>query len=241
MLPRLEGVGSVSDECCHALYVLVVDEVVAVEQCLVIGEDGMSVGGDVDVLIEPVVGLRIIVGIGRCRCYEKQVVVFQQCADGFLRRALRLLPLVDEGADGDVDDGAFPTLLAVVYPSDDGHDGVHEAMVVHAVLAVESHGLRIVLAEQVVGVDCGVGVAEESPYVLFLLAAEVSETAVGDVLVFLDECFCHDKLLYAVFPSAAERLRPYHAMFFHGVAHLQCGIDKYAMVSVQHLRVHASH
>ena len=77
MLPRLEGVGSVSDECCHALYVLVVDEVVAVEQCLVIGEDGMSVGGDVDVFVQPVIDKRIMVGIGRCWCDEKQVVVFQ--------------------------------------------------------------------------------------------------------------------------------------------------------------------
>ena len=67
-------------------------------------------------------------------------------------------------------------LLTVVNPSDDGDDTVHEALVVHAVLAMEADGLRIDATEQVEGVDGGVLIAKETVYALAVFVVNAQET-----------------------------------------------------------------
>ena len=67
------------------------------------------------------------------------------------------------------------TFLLIVNPADDGDDGVHEALVVHAVFAMEMGGLRILLMEQVIGVDCCVFITEEPVDTLAVLVGQPLE------------------------------------------------------------------
>jgi len=112
---------------------------------LLVGENSVVPCRDVDILVEP----RQDVGVGKWlvagRCDEEELIGFQERADGFLRRASGLVPLVHEGVDIDIDDRSFTLLLSVVNPADDWYDGVHERVVVHTVLTMEGYGLRIVI------------------------------------------------------------------------------------------------
>ena len=122
IIPRLEGVTAKLDECRHAVGFLRVDEIVAIEQAFLTGEDGVTVGGHIDIFIEPREGISIRLCLCRSWGDKEELVSLQEHTDGFLRRTVRLAPLVSQRINGDVDDGPLTTLLQVVNPADDRYD-----------------------------------------------------------------------------------------------------------------------
>ncbi len=180
--------------------------------------------------------------VARRRCHDQQLIVFYQAADGFLAAAHGLLPLVGQRVETDIDDGALALLLPVVEPANDGQHRVHEAVVVHAVLAVEADGPRIVLVKQVEGVNGGVFVAEEpNDTVQLLVFVHAAEALLGHLLILFHQGFRHDEILHAVLPRVLKVLCPHHVVAHHRVAHLQGRVDDDAVVAVEHLGVHAAH
>ena len=75
---------------------------------------------------------------------------------------------------------------------------MHEGVVVHAVLAMKADGSRVVGMKEVVGVDGGVFIAEETSYARLFLIVNTFETMIGQFLVYLDQGFGDDELLHAV-------------------------------------------
>ena len=68
---------------------------------------------------------------------EEHLVVLYQSAYGLLYRRGRQALGIFHGLQSDIDDFPLSSFLSVVNPSDDGHDAVHVALVIHAVFAME--------------------------------------------------------------------------------------------------------
>ena len=118
---------------------------------------------------------------------------------------------------------------------------MHEGVVVHAVLAMKADGSRVVGMKEVVCVDGGVFIPEETFHARLLLIINTFEAMIGQFLVFLDHGFGDDELLHAVEARIRKVLVADHAMFLHRVAHLEGRIDEDAVVAIEHLGVHATH
>ena len=135
----------------------------------------------------------------------------------------------------------FASLLPVVDPSDDGYQVVEQHLVVQAVLAVETNGVGIVFEEEVVGVHRRVVVAEEAVDAAAFVVVDVGKAPFGGCLVFLDQRLGDDELLLAVLSWVLEGLLARHAMFVHGLGHLESRVHADAVEAFQQLSVHAAH
>ena len=136
----------------------------------------------------------------------------------------------------------------VVDPAYDGDYTVEETLVVHAVLAVEVGSLGIVAAVEIKGVNHRILIAEEAPYaalLLFLLLLvhgfQLHKALVGELLILFLKGFGDHKLCLAVLPGILPRLFSGHAMFLHGLCHLESGIDENAVEAIEQFGVHATH
>ena len=88
----------------------------------------------------------------------------------------------------------------------------------------------------------GVFVAKESVNpVAALLLGYAGKAFGGNLLIFLHESLCYDKLLNAVLTGIKKGVLAQHAVLQHGVAHLKGRIYQYAVVSVEHLGIHSAH
>lgn len=140
-----------------------------------------------------------------------------------------------------VDDGALALLLAVVYPPDDGDEIVLDDALDEPVLAVEGDGLRIVAAEEVEGMHDGVAVAEEPEDAALLVGGDGGKAMGGDVGILLDQRFGHHHLHFSVLARVLVHLFAGHAALRRALAHLEGRIDEDAVVTIEHLGVHAAH
>ena len=132
-------------------------------------------------------------------------------------------------------------LLTVVNPTDDGYYRVHKALVVHAMLTVETDGLRIVFTEHVVGVYRGVFIAKETIDTLLLFRGDAFKALLRLLLILLDEGLVDVKLLYPVLSWVLKLLGARHAVSPHRFAHLHSRIDTDTVVATQLLGIHATH
>ena len=80
---------------------------------------------------------------------------------------------VVQGIEVDVYDRALRAVLLVVYPSDNRTEIVECYLVDKPVLAMEWDGERIVLVEEVEGMDQRISIAEETVNTLLLLGSNV--------------------------------------------------------------------
>ena len=118
---------------------------------------------------------------------------------------------------------------------------MHETLVVHAVLPVESDGLRVVFVKEVVGVHRCVLIAEEAEDAPLLLVVHTAEAELCRLLIGLHQRLCHHEVLHAINSGVREVLRADHSVLLHRLSHLQCGVYEDAVVAVEHLRIHAAH
>ena len=242
IVPGLEGIRAKLDEGAHGFGLFGIDEVVAVEKLLLVGEDGVTIGWDSDVVVKPGVDISIVLRLDWGRGYEVELVGLEQGADGLLGRTVGLLVLIGEGVDVDIDDRTLATFLMIVDPTDDGNHSMHEGVVVHAMFAMKADGGKVVGMKEVVGVDRCVFIAEEPPYARpFLIIIKTLEAMIGHFLVFLDNGLGDDELLDAVETGIGEMLVADHAVFLHRVAHPEGRIDEDTVKSVEHLGIHAAH
>ena len=241
IVPGLEGIRAELDEGAHGFGLFGIDEVVAVEKLLLVGEDGVTIGRDGNVVVKPCVDIGIVLRLYWGRGYEVELVGLEQGADGLLGRTVGLLVLIGEGVDVDIDDRTLATFLMIVDPTDDGNHSMHEGVVVHAMFAMKADGSRVVGMKEVVCVDGGVFIAEEAFHARLFLIINTFEAVISHFLVFLDEGFGDDELLHAVETRIGEMLVADHAVFLHRVAHPEGRIDEDTVVAVEHLGVHATH
>ena len=133
-------------------------------------------------------------------------------------------------------------LLTVVNPSDDGQHRMHERAVVHAVLAMETDGLRIVLTEEVIGMHQRIFVAEETEHMCRLaVVAGMQEVLLGQRAILLHQRLVHVELLHPVLPGRKELLLAREPMALHGLGYLEGRIGQDAVVAREHLGKHAAH
>ena len=104
---------------------------------------------------------------------------------------------------------------------------------------MEVDGLRIVLVEEVEGVNHRVLIAEETINSFLILGGDVLEAALCDVAVFLDESLGNHQFVYSILSRVLELLLAGHAA--HRVAHLEGWVHEDAVVAFQHLGVHTTH
>ena len=210
VVPGLEGVAAQLDGCGHRFGIVIgpaggaggLHEVVAVEQGALVGDDGVTPGWHADVLLQLL--LEVADGGGRhIEADEVDLIALYELAHSLLAGGPRLAVGLPQGFGADVDDGPLALLLPVVDPAYDGQHGVHERVVVHAVLTVKVYGLQV--GEDVEGVDQLVAVAEESPDVMLLVGvAGMLEVQLGDGPVFLHEWLVDIELLHAVASGGSD-------------------------------------
>ena len=177
--------------------------------------------------------------VGRRWGYDIYIVMLYQHLVCLVHAAGCLHVTVVQGIEVDIYDRALLAVLLVVYPADYRAEIVECHLVDESVLAMEVDGLRIVLVEEVEGVNHRVFIAEEAVNSCLLLRGDVLEAALGDVAVFLDETLGNHQFVYSVLSRVLEFLLAGHAA--HRVAHLEGWIHEYAVVAFQHLGVHTTH
>ena len=104
---------------------------------------------------------------------------------------------------------------------------------------MEWDGERIVLMEEVEGMDQRISIAEETVNTLLLLGSNVLEATLGKVTVFLDEAFGNHQFVHSVLSRVLEFLLASHAA--HRIAHLEGRVYEDAVVTFQQFGIHASH
>ena len=119
--------------------------------------------------------------------YDIYVVMLYQHLVSLVHRTGCLHVTVVQSIEVDVYDRALLAVLLVVYPSDYRTEIVECYLVDKAVLAMEWDGERIVLMEEVEGMDQRISISEETVNTLLLLGSNVLEATLGKVTVFLDE------------------------------------------------------
>ena len=110
-----------------------------------------------------------------------------------------------------------------------------------SVLAVEADSLRIMAVEEVKGMHHRVLVAKEPVHTPLLVGIDRRKAAGGDIGILLDQSLGHHHLLHAVSTWILKHLFAHHVALLHGLPHLQCGVDQYAVIAVQHLGIHTAH
>ena len=118
---------------------------------------------------------------------------------------------------------------------------MHERVVVHAMLTVETDGRGIVLTEQVVSVHRRILIAKESPHAGLFVRRHRRETLLRHLLILFHKRLRDHEVLHTVLTGIGEMLGAYHTVFLHRVAHLEGRVDKDAVVAVEHLGIHAAH
>ena len=96
---------------------------------------------------------------------------------------------VVQGIEVDIHDRTLFAVLLVVNPTDNWAEIMERHLVDEAVFAMEMDGLRIMLMEDVEGMNHWVVVAEEAIHSGLFFGRDVLEAMGSDVLVFLDETF----------------------------------------------------
>ena len=189
------------------------DEVVAIEQLGLVCEHHVVVSRHVNIAFEPrkdAFGMSMVGG--RAGRKEIDVVGFDERHDRLLHAGDRLVIGIAHGIDADEHDRTLATLLPVVHPTDDRHNGMHEGVVVHAMLTMETDGTRIVLEEEVVGMDQRIVVAKESNDEAFVVVY-AREALLRDIAISLDERFVNIELLLAVGTRVEECLLAHHVIY----------------------------
>ena len=115
---------------------------------------------DGDIFEEPLVDITVMFRFCWCRSDEVELISLQEGSHRLLCRTHGFAVLITQSTDVDINDRALSLFLAVVYPADNRYNGMHERVVVHPMLSMETDSGRIVLVEKIVGVDCGVLVSE---------------------------------------------------------------------------------
>ena len=144
-----------------------------------------------------------------------------------------------QGIEVDIHDGAFLSVLFVVYPSDDGCEIMECHLVYQPMLTMEADGLWIMLVEEVEGMNHRVLVAKESVDTVLFLGCYILKAQGGNVLVLLDESLVHHQLLYSVLARVLKLLSSRHTA--HGVAHLESRVYQDAVGAMEHLSEHTTH
>ena len=107
-------------------------------------------------------------------------------------------------------------------------------------LTMETDGTRIVLEEEVVGMDQRIVVAKESNDEAFVVVY-AREALLRDIAIGLDKRFVNIELLHAVGTRIEECLLAHHVMLTHGVGNLKGRVYEDAVVAMQLLGKHATH
>ena len=137
--------------------------------------------------------------------------------------------------------GSLAPLLAVVYPSHDGYQIPIHHLFDQPVLAMKVDGLRIVLMEDIKGVNLRVVVTEETVHTALLLGRDAREAVLGHLGILLDQRLGYHQFLHTVLAWVLKRHAPYHVALGHGLTHLEGRVNHNAVIPAQHLRVHAAH
>ena len=181
----------------------------------------------------------IVVVVGGCLCHNVHIVIFYQHLVGLVHRAGGFPVTVVQGIEVDIHDGAFLSVLLVVYPSDDGCEIMECHLVYQPMLTMEADGLWIMLVEEVEGMNHRVLVAKESVDTALLLGCYILKAQGGNVLVLLDEPFVHHQFLHTVLARVLKLLSSRHTA--HGVAHLERRVYQDAVGAMEHLSEHTTH
>ena len=94
-------------------------------------------------------------------------------------------------------------------------------------------------AEEVEGVDHGIGVAEKTVYAIRFSQRLGREAMCGGFCVFLYQTLGDHKLLHTVLTGILEDLLA--GELRHRLAHLESGIDKDAVEAVELFGIHSAH
>ena len=94
--------------------------------------------------------------------------MFEQCLISLVHGGSGVSVAVAKSLDVDIDNGALTLLLAVVDVADERQQIVHGYLVGQTMFAVEGDGVGVMAAEEVEGVDHGIGVAEKTVYAIRL-------------------------------------------------------------------------
>ncbi len=236
VVPGLEGVAAEVEVGGHRVALLLPrEQIVAIEQVAAVGVDGVVPGRHVDVFGHP--GAHR----GHVVTDEIHLIVLDEHTYGLHHRRGGVVVGIVERLHTNINNRPFAVLLAVVDPSDHGHDSMHKRVVVHAVLAVEADGLAVVLCEGVVGMHQRVLVAEESEHPLLLVVGDALEVAFRRQPVLFHQRLVDIELLNAVLSGREELLLARQSVALHRVGNAECRIDADAVEAVEHLGVHTSH
>ena len=175
--------------------------------------------------------------VGRTSREEIEAVAFYEKADCLHHTRQRFAIAVVHRIVINEHDGTLTTLLSIVNPTNHGHHGMHERLVIHAVSTMEMNGLGIMLTEKVVGVHQLVLVAKESPHT----GLGLCEALFGNFAVGLHQGFVDIEFLHTILTWIQERLLTHHVMFAHGVGNLKCRVHKDSVETMQLLCKHSTH
>ena len=171
--------------------------------------------------------------------YDIYVVMLYQHLVSLVHRTGCLHVTVVQGIEVDVYDRALLSVLLVVYPADYRTEIVECNLVDKSVLAMEWDGLRIVLMEEVEGVDHRICITEETINTFLFLGSDILEASLGEVAVFLDKTFGNHQFVHSILSRVLEFLLAGHAA--HRIAHLESWVYEDAVESFQQLGVHSAH
>ena len=133
-------------------------------------------------------------------------------------------------------------LLSVINPSDYRQHRVHERAVVHAMLAVESYGLRVVGRKRVVSMNQRILVAEEPEHALLLVhIVGMGKVLLRDELILLHQRLVNIEFLHSVLSGREELLLARESVAVHGLGNAEGRIGQNAVVAAEHLGIHAAH
>ena len=106
---------------------------------------------------------------------------------------------------------------------------------------MEVDGIGIVLVEEAECVYQVVLVAKQAPHAAALLVGHSAEALLCHPFVFLHQVVVDKELLHTILAGVEERLRAGQAVLHHRLAYLEGGVEHDAVVTVEHLGIHATH
>ena len=113
-------------------------------------------------------------------------------------------------------------------------------LVVEAMFAIKASGLGIILAKEIVGVDCGVVDAEESPARLLLLWCDILKLESLHLVKVLNDVASDAEGFLIVF-STVEKLMLPCVEHFAKFRHVECRIYANPLEITHLVSVHATH
>ncbi len=207
------------------------NEVVAIDKLALIGEEYVSPCRSTQIFLHPCHVCHHLLGsVGRRRGEDIDIVMFEQCLVSLVHGGCGVSVAVAKSLDVDIDNRAFTLLLTVVDVTDKRQQIVHGYLVGQTMFAVEGDGVGVMAAEEVEGVDHGIGIAEKTVDAIRFCQRLGGEARWGGVCLFLYQTLGDHELLHAVKTGILEDLLA--GELRHRLAHLKSGIDKDAVEAV---------